>query len=882
MAHPWTRPWPWWIESILALNSVRNLASSGRIVRSMKKLTLASSILFLAALTVGTARGAEVFEAALGRETELPGGKEADGILGDFVLRSDKVEAVISHNAPNRRANMSTFYGADGVSPGCLYDLTLRGANNDQLVVFGPGPFPHGPVSYVREAAAKDGAAVESVTTAARNGGIFKRTEYRVRDGFSGVFITTILRNETEKAQKLSTNSDLARFNVKGEVEGGIQWMDAINPAHRCGYAYGVIKTEGATPVSGNIELAPKAEVVIQRFFAVATSPAAAIGEVRRVRGEKLSTVAGSVIDGQGQAVASATILVRNGKNEVPGYTDANGRYTFLVRPGAAEWRITDLGRTDLAIQIPAMEGEIAIPPAALGAVSRVKFDITDAEGRSIPCKVLFEGINGTPQPNLGPKERAHGSVDQYHSEKGQFTVALPTGKYRISVLRGVEFGRLQKEVDLAQGAEVIFAGKLVRQVNTQGWISSDFHNHSTPSGDNVCDTDGRVINLAAEHIEFAPTTEHNRFFDWTPTIEALGLQSFIATVKGVELTGSRQHFNAFPFEPDRFQQDGGAPVWNDDPRVTAITLRRWQGERPNRWIQFNHPDLANMFGDRDGDGVADGGFVGVGDLIDGIESQNGMTTNILADAPFSVSRAPGALAAKVQNIREFVWKQLLNQGHRLVAVAVSDAHSVYGNGVGGWRIFLPSSTDEPEKISWDDLSPHAKAGHIVLSTGPFLEVRTSDGKIAGDDVRATGGVDLKVKVQCADWLDIDRVQVLVNSRPDPTLNFTRKSHPNLFKDGVVKFDQTLHIPLQKDAHLIVVAMHETLTLAGGYGTSEQSKLRPCAYNNPIYVDVDGGGFTPNGDTLGFDLPTMKISADMARERLQRAGLLEQTSAGAK
>ena len=38
------------------------------------------------------------------------------------------MEAVISHNASNRRANMSTFYGEDGVTPGALYDLTLRGA----------------------------------------------------------------------------------------------------------------------------------------------------------------------------------------------------------------------------------------------------------------------------------------------------------------------------------------------------------------------------------------------------------------------------------------------------------------------------------------------------------------------------------------------------------------------------------------------------------------------------------------------------------------------------------------------------------------------------------------------------------------------------------
>jgi hypothetical protein len=52
--------------------------------------------------------------------------------------------------------------------------------------------------------------------------------------------------------------------------------------------------------------------------------------------------------------------------------------------------------------------------------------------------------------------------------------------------------------------------------------------------------------------------------------------------------------------------------------------------------------------------------------------------------------------------------------------------------------------------------------------------VTTQNGKIAGDDDRSTGGIDLNVRVQCTDWMDIDRVQVLVNSKPDPTLNFTR------------------------------------------------------------------------------------------------------------
>ncbi|HYF34092.1 MAG TPA: CehA/McbA family metallohydrolase, partial [Prosthecobacter sp.] len=377
--------------------------------------------------------------------------------------------------------------------------------------------------------------------------------------------------------------------------------------------------------------------------------------------------------------------------------------------------------------------------------------------------------------------------------------------------------------------------------------------------------------NLAAEHIEFAPTTEHNRLYDWKPLIEKLGLAPFMSTVPGMELTGRRAHFNSFPLTPEPYTQDNGAPEWNDDPRINAHTLRRWQKEDPTRWIQINHPDLTNLFGDRDMDGIADGGFVGISGAIDGFETQNGSGTDILAGAPFRVSRPQGSVAAKVTTIREFIWLQLLNQGVRQVAVGVADAHAVYGNGVGCWRNYIPCSTDDPAKVSWEELSPKVKKGNLILSSSPFLQVMTEDGHLAGEEVRGNGGVNLKVRVQCNTWAGIDRVQVLVNGRQEPKLNFTREANPDMFGKGVVQFDQTIRVPLQGDAHLIVVAVGEKETLQKGFGTSAYAKMRPMAYNNPIFVDVDGNGFRPNGDTLGYELPVAGMTVDKARAQLDRA-----------
>lgn len=210
----------------------------------------------------------------------------------------------------------------------------------------------------------------------------------------------------------------------------------------------------------------------------------------------------------------------------------------------------------------------------------------------------------------------------------------------------------------------------------------------------------------------------------------------------------------------------------------------------------------------------------------------------------------------------------MLNQGLAPRAIAVSDAHHVHGNGVGGWRTYVKSSTDDPAAIDWREMSRNAKAGRMILTTGPYLEVETGSGIGAGGHDRIGGEIELKVRVQCSDWLDIDRVQVLVNGRQLPEYNYTREKNPDKFSKGTVKFDQTLKLFLQQDAHLIVVAVGEKHTLVTGFGSSGQAKLQPVAYNNPIFVDVDGGGFEPNGDTLGYDLPVGGLTVDDVKAKL--------------
>ena len=258
--------------------------------------------------------------------------------------------------------------------------------------------------------------------------------------------------------------------------------------------------------------------------------------------------------------------------------------------------------------------------------------------------------------------------------------------------------------------------------------------------------------------------------------------------------------------------------------------------------------------------------------MVEALETQNYLGAEILAQAPYRIERGVAGKES-VRQIREFIWLQMLNRGLQLWATAVADAHFVHGNGAGGWRVYLPSSSDQPAEIDWRENVRNARNGRALLTTGPFLQVQCEDGTLAGGHTRLPREFNLQVRVQCTDWIDINRVQVLVNGRPRPDLNFTRQSHPQFFQDGVVKFDRTLRVKLSEDAHLIVIAFGEGLDLKTGYGTSDQSSLRPCAYHNPIFVDVDGNGFQANGDLLGWPLPHGKLTVDWVKAELEHAGL---------
>ena len=802
-----------------------------------------TSVMICLAWAVTASADPEAFEIGPHNTDRLPGGKEADGIIGDFVLRNDRVEVVISGDLPLRRANMSTFYGAANITPGCLYDLTLRGANNDQITYFGPAAL-RGEVSHVR--ITSDGfdgmAAVETHLSAAAHHGLETTHEYMLQDGWQGVVVASTFSNRGDKPIEVKPKPDWKGL-VHVTTVGDVTTADAQNPFHRQAYAYRSFAYQGAVGSLDPFMLGPGESRKVVVALAVGRSPAEAYGVVAQIA-EPSGTLRGRLIEkGDGPVPVRAVVDVLIDGKKIAAYPNDEGDFTLALRVGTYTLTARDHGRPSVTRSVTIREDEETDVRFVMNRASAVRIKVVGADGGPIPCKVQFNGVDGTKTPNLGPGIRADGCDHQYHSANGSFTQHLDPGTYEVIITHGIEFDHHEERIEVRPGRTTTVDARLRRIVDTRGWVSTDFHNHSTPSGDNYCGTDDRIINLAAEHIEFAPTTEHNRMYDWKPHIDKLGLSQEISTVIGIELTGSGPHLNSFPQVITPFRQDNGAPIWNPDARISALTLRFLKGAGPSRWVHLNHPDVARFFADRDGDGKTDGGFTNLEDYIDAAETWSAEILNL----------SPKYASGNREN-RTFAWLQMLNQGRRMWCIAVSDAHAVFGNGVGGWRTYVPSSVDEPARIDPKEIIRNAKAGKLVVTTGPFLEVQTDDGTMPGGTTIAAGHVDLRVRVQCNTWIGIDKVVVLVNARPGPGLTFTRAANPEMFGDGVVQFDRTIRVPLSEDAHLIVVATSDTRTLETGYGRSPQSKLRPIAYNNPIFVDVDHNGWQPNGDTLGHPL----------------------------
>ncbi len=792
-------------------------------------------------------------------------GKEADGIYGDLVLRNDRIAAVIANPVPGRNANMTVRNVG-----GAIIDLTHRNHQNDQLSAFYPGAQQRAwKLETVTEketlpASGDDSVSIRLVSEP-KEGEPDLELIYTLQDGWDYVLVETRFRNSGEKPVGVELVDAVRADHSFQKVPDGqteLFWVhdNWFNQAYAVVPDAHEIQTHSDARNSTlrylsdgktRITLDPHQSHTLIRRVTPGANLIDVKGTASRIRGNHPRRVTLSVRDTAGKPVADAEVTLKTDDKEYgSGRTHRNGKLALTLPNGVVEATITALGRGSKTITIPATKPEsLSVELSEAGAVAA---EINDKDGGAIPCKVQFLAKEGTEKPDLGPDSGEHGVRDVYYSHNGRFRQVLPPGKYDVIISHGPEFDAVFTEIEIKRGKETPLKANIIRSVQTPGWVSSDFHSHSSPSGDNTSSQFGRVLNLLCEHIEFAPCTEHNRISSYIPHLRKMDVEPLMATCSGMELTGTPlplNHQNAFPLKMTPHIQDNGAPEPDESPEVQIERLALWD-DNSEKLVQVNHPDIGWMFYDRDGDGQQDKGYPGMARHMDVIE----------VHPPYTVLNPPVTeKAGKIHNNTIGNWLQLLNQGYRIPGVVNTDAHYNY-HGSGFLRNYLKSPTDDPAKVDTMDMVHAAEGGHLIMTNGPYLEVSLKSSQsereaIAGDDLAAPDGkADLKVRVQCPNWFDVDRVQVLLNGQAVESLNFTREANADLFSDGSVKFDRTIPLELDGDTHVIVVAIGENQKLGPVMGPSHKDDV-PAAVSNPIFVDVNRNGFQPNGDTLGSELP---------------------------
>ena len=815
----------------------------------------------------------------------VPLGKEVDAIYGDLVLRNDHLTAVIAQPLVSRHANMTVRDVG-----GCLIDLAVRWNQNDQLSAFYPGAraYPFRSVAVrntdgsevdITGGTSASKAASVTVRAAGTEGRPSVEVTYSLKADAERLTVTSRFLNESSAAMDVPLVDDL-RIDSRNEdivkIPNGRTDLFWIHDRH-WGQAYGIEPVGGEVATNSNSRTSTLEYETANSDKSVRLEPGQSFELVRNVfpgtdlphvraisanaRGVKTRNVEVSVFDGFKRPIPDARVSFRKGDQDWGlARTGGDGVAQVALPEGSYSLKIETLGvditPSDSAptLKIATKGGAQKLPVVCEGwKPGTVAARFTDVDGKPIPCKIDFFAKDGTAQPWFGPESGDFGINGLRYAPLGKVTQTLPSGTYDVVVGHGPEYDAIFTELTIVPGETVDLAGTLKRVVDTTGWISSDFHSHSTPSGDNTGSQLGRVLNLVCDHIEFAPCTEHNRVDSYQPHIDRLQIGPFISSCTGMELTGSPlllNHQNAFPMVHRPHLQDGGGPVTDTSVEKQVERLALWDN-RSEKLVQQNHPDMGWLFRDKDGNGEPDDGHPGIMPHIDVVEIHP-VPDILTMDLFITASTYKG-------NNRIFNWLQFLNQGVRLVGVVNTDAHYNYHES--GWlRNWIRSPTDDPAQVKPLDIVRASEAGALIMSNGPFLEVEIREagqkrGVFSGQDLEAKSGkLEIEVRVQSPNYIDIDRVFVLVNGRIHPDHHYRKETHPNLFRPDVVKFERTLSLKLDRDAHVIVVAGADNSTLGVVHGPT-WGQHHPAAFINPVFVDIDGNGFEPNKDTLGHPLP---------------------------
>lgn len=772
----------------------------------------------------------------------LPSGPQAHARPGDILLYNDHIRAVIGSADPQRRPNAVTCY--DRPAPGALFDLYLADWTEDQIVLVEPS----GPAGHVqRLQIAEDGShgrAVVRVHAADTATGLTRTLDYILtpRDRF--VRIEAVFTNTGTTPRTLAPH-----LRVEGLVNTqrlhGIWVGEAPQPESRLGYAWARLAGDPGDDPDAPLVIPPGQSRTVRWAVAVDLGTAPAFGRLACL-GRECGAFQGYVEEHEThRPVADAVLWIGYTADTIlKAFTDAGGNYEFPGLPDSYPIAAIAPGRHMVRPLDAYIVSPTDISPAAISLTppSGVDFTVTAPPDRPLPTRVVARGAGQTGTPTLGPDWHTPQAGNEFLSPTGRFFLPLWPGEYDLALW----FGPLYDYQAADQPAVIRRATRIPARVTVAPafdpgpWVATDFASFTALGGGSYARPRDRIINHVVQGIAFAPATEYNRVTDWLPVIRELALTRRICTMRGVTIGHpDRPSVVTMPCPWAETLPDGWVPqdvFVSDAPAVVRWLRDKMRGE-PLVWIHLTGwqprdldewpalPDTApNRFG---------------------LTALHLVPTTLLPEE--TPQAAPGAAAHSAPGPEPAdpgfrAWCRWLRKGQRLWSIGASNATDVRARGSGVWRTWVHAPAPAGRGLTPARILERAADGHAFVTNGPFLEF-SAGGALPGDTI--TGhDVALRVSVLCANWVDTNRVAVLVNGRYVPDLDFSLRTHPHLYRPETERFLWTGRLRLDRDAFLIAVATAEGADLTKAYGDTPAGRMPPMAWTNPIFVDVDGNGWT--------------------------------------
>jgi hypothetical protein len=459
--------------------------------------------------------------------------------------------------------------------------------------------------------------------------------------------------------------------------------------------------------------------------------------------------------------------------------------------------------------------------PASARVLLSVHDGVTDAP---VPSRVTLYRQGDTPSPHapsdIRPWQKSWGgSISAVAYVTADDTEAIvPAGTYRMVATHGPTWSIHEQVVTVSADEPTSLDFTLIREVDTTGWVSADFHIHAILSPDSYVPYDIRVLQALTDFLEVPVLTEHVYVSRFQDTIDSMGVSDVVTGITGQEVTSfTHGHFNAFPLllDPDKPNLGGVLPYDKDPIELFEAIRDQHPGDEV---IQVNHPRGAVM--------GAYFSYVGLDAAANTVERPEHWSTNWEAIEVFNGGCGKG------QTLND--WIELTNHGYAKTLSSGSDTHSE-SSPPGEVRNWIPIDL-ETLAANHGSIVPVVRARKMIVSCGPFVtfdavdtagEVVATLGETASLD--SAGGVDLHVTVQGPTWMQIHTLNLLENGVLVATEDLSGA-------EGALRFDDILRVTPTSDAWYSVEIVGSGSMAPAVLGSS------PYALTNPIEVDADGDG----------------------------------------